>query len=290
MHKHKAFQSTPSVWRETVVAAAHLVRDMYFNPLPPYGGRLASDRNDVRSRHFNPLPPYGGRPWIEMPTCTHLSKFQSTPSVWRETLVIRSTWKEKVFQSTPSVWRETCFPRSFHFRIWISIHSLRMEGDQNAHCHTVLVHLFQSTPSVWRETIKFPSSFIVQFYFNPLPPYGGRLRTSSYPPETVHYFNPLPPYGGRRYPLSSERERLIFQSTPSVWRETCTWESEVYCNCISIHSLRMEGDRRQKQQRADTGRFQSTPSVWRETFAGFFKMADSAFQSTPSVWRETRHS
>ena len=80
-----AFQSTPSVWRETVVAAAHLVRDMYFNPLPPYGGRLASDRNDVRSRHFNPLPPYGGRPWIEMPTCTHLSKFQSTPSVWRET-------------------------------------------------------------------------------------------------------------------------------------------------------------------------------------------------------------
>ena len=107
MHKHKAFQSTPSVWRETVVAAAHLVRDMYFNPLPPYGGRLASDRNDVRSRHFNPLPPYGGRPWIEMPTCTHLSKFQSTPSVWRETS------------------RHICVLRLDS----ISIHSLRMEGD-----------------------------------------------------------------------------------------------------------------------------------------------------------------
>ena len=55
------FQSTPSAWRETaaidfpgegvnisihslrmegdVVAGAHLVRDMYFNPLPPHGGR-----------------------------------------------------------------------------------------------------------------------------------------------------------------------------------------------------------------------------------------------------------
>ena len=82
-------------------------RTQNFNPLPPYGGRLASDRNDVRSRHFNPLPPYGGRPWIEMPTCTHLSKFQSTPSVWRET------------------------PHSIPFPdiVGISIHSLRMEGD-----------------------------------------------------------------------------------------------------------------------------------------------------------------
>ena len=133
VHKHKAFQSTPSVWRETVVAAAHLVRDMYFNPLPPYGGRLASDRNDVRSRHFNPLPPYGGRPWIEMPTCTHLSKFQSTPSVWRETVGNGRALRT----------------------LDISIHSLRMEGDQ----YPQLI-------------------FPVRAYFNPLPPYGGRLHGS----------------------------------------------------------------------------------------------------------------
>ena len=197
MHKHKAFQSTPSVWRETVVAAAHLVRDMYFNPLPPYGGRLASDRNDVRSRHFNPLPPYGGRPWIEMPTCTHLSKFQSTPSVWRETS------------------RHICVLRLDS----ISIHSLRMEGDDDN-----------------AEKLRDMTDF------NPLPPYGGRLYLcaagadrliisihslrmegdlsvfhclqslaisihslrmegdSKKPviPSSLRHFNPLPPYGGRR--------------------------------------------------------------------------------------------
>ena len=197
MHKHKAFQSTPSVWRETVVAAAHLVRDMYFNPLPPYGGRLASDRNDVRSRHFNPLPPYGGRPWIEMPTCTHLSKVQSTPSVWRETVFTSHS------QTLPG----------------ISIHSLRMEGDPR---HDM------------------PAEFLRNF--NPLPPYGGRLRENSSP-------------GGG----------LVFQSTPSVWRETGVVFPVAVDTVISIHSLRMEGDYMRLGDSFIDSAFQSTPSVWRET-------------------------
>ena len=33
--------------------------------------------------------------------------FQSTPSVWRETLASGEHDSEKLFQSTPSVWRET---------------------------------------------------------------------------------------------------------------------------------------------------------------------------------------
>ena len=79
-----AFQSTPSVWRETDIdsdeeegknISIHSLRmegDLvytpfrgnraYFNPLPPYGGRPSRLRGQPWHDHFNPLPPYGGRP------------------------------------------------------------------------------------------------------------------------------------------------------------------------------------------------------------------------------------
>ena len=56
-------------------------------------------------------------------------------------------------------------------------------------------------------------------HFNPLPPYGGRQHLHTHPASGGH-FNPLPPYGGR---LKDDRQLstvLLFQSTPSVWRET----------------------------------------------------------------------
>ena len=55
--------------------------------------------------------------------------FQSTPSAWRETQVRQRGGLHPKFQSTPSAWRETChFYHSFLI-FYISIHSLRMEGD-----------------------------------------------------------------------------------------------------------------------------------------------------------------
>ena len=79
----------------------------------------------------------------------------------------------------------------------------------------------------------------------------------------------------------------IFQSTPSVWRETAAdlapnppfgisihslrvegdWGSaEIKAvQLISIHSLRVEGDLRGLTPLCTTAPFQSTPSVWRET-------------------------
>ena len=36
---------------------------------------------------------------------------------------------------------------------FISIHSLRMEGDPSTLIYTVLLSIFQSTPSAWRETV-----------------------------------------------------------------------------------------------------------------------------------------
>ena len=57
--------------------------------------------------------------------------FQSTPSAWRETKSVTAIRTTIAFQSTPSAWRETSQGSPFSGRIAISIHSLRMEGDQN---------------------------------------------------------------------------------------------------------------------------------------------------------------
>ena len=37
---------------------------------------------------------------------------------------------------------------------------------------------------------------------------------------TMIYFNPLPPHGGRRITTICRIRQLVFQSTPSAWRET----------------------------------------------------------------------
>ena len=85
-HTVPEFQSTPSVWRET----------------------LREQTATGGTADFNPLPPYGGRPRYSLVTGRYSS-----------------------FQSTPSVWRETSFSDFNNFRFFISIHSLRMEGDHH---------------------------------------------------------------------------------------------------------------------------------------------------------------
>ena len=168
------FQSTPSAWRETGLRNPRFTESLYFNPLPPHGGRHCQ-------RYF----------------VGTLRSFQSTPSAWRETyagiakainatISIHSLRMEgdcqrnfaciviDQFQSTPSAWRETRFrfrrninglyfnplpphggrlffrPFRWHCQI-ISIHSLRMEGDD--------------APKPEKRTRR---------NFNPLPPHGGR--------------------------------------------------------------------------------------------------------------------
>ena len=169
-----------------------------------------------------------------------------------------------LFQSTPSAWRETFSSIHAFASCFISIHSLRMEGD-----------------------LGFVNYIAAQTNFNPLPPHGGRRTCSScfltaswisihslrmegddgsYPftdsivifqstpsawretfllsspsAETTH-FNPLPPHGGRPGWMSISLSAHPFQSTPSAWRETFRSNSPCSIAIISIHSLRMEGD------------------------------------------------
>ena len=147
------FQSTPSVWRETCAdrrslgylsISIHSLRvegDLRFAQMYAiiivisiHSLRVEGDAQyreiEFDRSHFNPLPPCGGRHVSPEADAIH-SRFQSTPSVWRETnnAIYMRSWNG--FQSTPSVWRETLLKE----------------------CECMKIR-FQSTPSVWRETTR----------------------------------------------------------------------------------------------------------------------------------------
>ena len=169
-------------------------------------------------QHFNPLPPCGGRQYnkkgkevhnnisihslrvegdsAKTAVCRLGTQFQSTPSVWRETTVNRTSRGRGLrFQSTPSVWRETAqTPQALRGVVFQSTPSVWRET-----CGIVVfvyLHPFQSTPSVWRETATCPAySRTLSISIHSLRVEGDLRQTAwtSYPEN----FNPLPPCGGR---------------------------------------------------------------------------------------------
>ena len=148
-------------------------------------------------------------------------KFQSTPSAWRETTYIspRENFSQS-FQSTPSAWRETGWGADMAAeKQFISIHSLRMEGDQrlgkSPEPRNISIHSLRME--------------------------GDNRRQQ--PQAKASHFNPLPPHGGRLDKITEQDYADLFQSTPSAWRETILTLGICAAACISIHSLRMEGDK-----------------------------------------------
>ena len=128
----------------------------------------------------------------------------------------------------------------------ISIHSLQVEGDTPMRPSHVTLCLFQSTPSKWRETFRRENR-------------RSRLQFQSTPSkwrETTKW----------RLTLCQQ----LFQSTPSKWRETDESNNMKDGECISIHSLQVEGDLIISMLISMAYIFQSTPSKWRETFLFFF--------------------
>ena len=102
---------------------------------------------------------------------------------------------------------------------------------------------------------------------------------------------------------------VVFQSTPSAWRETHSDRIHDGCKTISIHSLRMEGDHlphpsakllnisiHSLRMEGDTNKL---PYSLRESISihslrmegdlvlGMYSIRVLGFQSTPSAWRET---
>ena len=174
LRRRMLFQSTPSAWRETSSLRSMIIPSFHFNPLPPHGGRRFFGQSTESLFYFNPLPPHGGRPNFRIGGTTS-ELFQSTPSAWRETISVY-----------------TGFPGS-----GISIHSLRMEGDE-----------------------RIGSEWILRRNFNPLPPHGGRLFRHSAASLMYTAFQSTPSAWRETEALDYVVKGTQFQSTPSAWRET----------------------------------------------------------------------
>ena len=178
-----------------------------------------------------------------------------------------TTYIRQKFQSTPSAWRETDGTPRTDEEHYISIHSLRMEGDADSvDCHPSLIYFNPLPPHGGRPDHR--RLMYWRSHFNPLPPHGGRRRPYRRPPWAAIYFNPLPPHGGRRAAGRAAARNF------DISIHSLRMEGDVlYCRFlltierISIHSLRMEGDLLHCLHHTQHCTFQSTPSAWRETFA-----------------------
>ena len=170
-----------------------------------------------------------------------------------------------VFQSTPSARRATDALVGAGYRLDVSIHALRTEGDVYSEWDGLSDDEFQSTPSARRATSTETAGAWSSHSFNPRPPHGGRLtgiathlHRGCFNPRPPHGgrpvsvqpcchvgdgFNPRPPHGGRLGLLFILTGCSTFQSTPSARRATRD-RAERFCEFeVSIHALRTEGDR-----------------------------------------------
>ena len=146
--------------------------------------------------HFNPLPPCGGRRRRSR-NADGRRGFQSTPSVWRETVTVFRPDTSRDFNPLPPCGGRRC---------WM--------------CYIGARFPFQSTPSVWRETLLI---LICMFCAASISIHSLRVEGDDITPPDKRRdsdFNPLPPCGGRPRKRPFELANLSFQSTPSVWRET----------------------------------------------------------------------
>ena len=189
------------------------------------------------------------------------------------------------FQSTPSVWRETLPLCVSGFCILISIHSLRVEGDsvleRGDEKMSISIHSLRvegdrpDCSSAPRQQYFNPLPpcggrhfcgilYISHKNFNPLPPCGGRPMESMRHDDAMN-FNPLPPCGGRLCDVRPHDEEGYFNPLPPCGGRLCPpccfslskFDFNPLPPCggrrgdhpggavrgdISIHSLRVEGD------------------------------------------------
>ena len=236
-----AFQSTPSAWRETFSHSISGATPVFQSTPSAWRETVCHSRSPPDWNYFNPLPPHGGRPEREI----SISVFVS--------ISIHSLRMEgDVGQSTPIQGLRDFNPLPPH------------GGRPNLRCTARNMRAFQSTPSAWRET-GLPTHVVVC--------YGisihslrmeGDLMFTKYTLTCVISIHSLRMEGDNRGATATTL-RVIFQSTPSAWRETlCSFlcrKRKLYFNPLPPHG----GRRRNYHSRNATVGFQSTPSAWRET-------------------------
>ena len=221
---------------------------MDFYPRPPGGGRLTSLQCLLYTTYFYPRPPGGGRRENAFHKVDN-TLFLSTPSGWRATLVRydKGARNRHFYPRPPGGGRQQCVkPRticSLYFyprppgggRLptdvielvvpFISIHALRVEGDE-------LITEFVSSGKISIHALRVEGDLI------PL------LSTA-----ISCDFYPRPPGGGRPLCLTALSCIAVFLSTPSGWRATKQIADALAAAEISIHALRVEGDKQGGKRR-----------------------------------------
>ena len=146
----------------------------------------------------------------------------------------------------------------------ISIHALRVEGDDIVLGMRKEIMIFLSTPSVWRATPGRRANNIGEYIsIHALRVEGDIFWRKSFARPSDFY--PRPPCGGRQNAEEFMRFNSIFLSTPSVWRATVMCEKPDIA--ISDFYPRPPcGGRLSSAESLNCSiAFLSTPSVWRAT-------------------------
>ena len=215
------FLSTLSVWRATAEYKTSQLADAWISI---HALRVESDRPCTDSTKD------GGKISIhalrvesdaqEPAISSTISRFLSTLSVWRATLLLDSRG-QRFFDFYP---RSPCGERR------VSALSLS------------LALRFLSTLSVWRATYCRSSGRRGPRYFYPRSPCGERRWSfwRSFRPAT--YFYPRSPCGERLTIVFHSATTFTFLSTLSVWRATVSDILSDMRKIISIHALRVESD------------------------------------------------
>ena len=237
------FLSTLFGWRAICCPPKRTVFHQDFYPRPPGGGRPSSAISNILSGVFLSTPS-GWRATRSILSGSKVSVFLSTPSGWRATSALQPQCTFTVFLSTPSGWRATWEIAAAMKMYNISIHALRVEGDESLSRSLSARARFLSTPSGWRATLsaRAYSNNTVTFLSTP----SGWRATSSTQHSTQHrvYFYPRPPGGGRR------ERHAGYNIKPEISIHALRVEGDVDRRAvdsipqgISIHALRVEGDR-----------------------------------------------
>ena len=196
-----------------------VLQDQNFNPRPPWGGRPAKTTQDSAKKSFQSTPSVGRAtgvyqyPAVLTDISIHALRGEgdlSDPASLNAIIISIHALRGEGDHSRPR----------FFFRLWyfnprppwggrrwlsectecevtISIHALRGEGDDKYNNkvtkkNIISIHALRGEGDAGRA-----AKHAEIFYFNPRPPWGGRLHTDR-KPCTSKNFNPRPPWGGRR--------------------------------------------------------------------------------------------
>ncbi len=257
-----SFQSSPSIQRETPEAGKLHPGDG-ISILSLYTEGDSSGRSILAATtNFNPLPLYRGRP-TSLCCFPDSFIFQSSPSIQRETPRLSAVFPTVLYFNPLPLYRGRllaviAFLASQKFQ---SSPSIQRETPAPPECSRS--RSFQSSPSIQRETRLRPLYVgdvpisILSLYtegdpgvpgprddhrdFNPLPLYRGRLKIRPAPSMTS-LFQSSPSIQRETGNGTRGHYARKFQSSPSIQRETCSRPSSFAGKPISILSLYTEGD------------------------------------------------